>query len=282
VRVFDFRVLPRIPECLGSWTPPNTIVPHRRYLDLYRMTDRVTPIPIEEQVATMRAAGVERAVICAADNTTTWGRRTPNEVIAGLCEQFPDVFVGFAGADPYEGMQAVREFERGIRELGLKGLNLGPWLHKLLANDKRYYPLYAKAVELDVPVVLHTSVHFDPSTPMDTGNPSHLDEVCTHFPELKVIASHAGWPWVLQMVAVAWRHPNVYLETSGLRAKYLSDDLIRYLDTPILRGRVLFGTDYPLLEWPQAIADVEAMPIREETRREILWDNAAHLLGFED
>ena len=244
------------------------------------MTDRTTPMDLAEQVAQMRAAGVERAVICAADNTTTWGRRTPNEVIADICERFPDMFVGFAGADPHQGMQAVREFERAVRELGLRGLNLGPWLHKLMADDKRYYPLYAKAVELDVPVVLHMSMHFDPTTPMETGNPSHLDEVCTHFPELKVVASHAGWPWVLQMIAVAWRHPNVYLELSGIRPRYLDRDLVRYFDTPILRGRVLFATDYPLLEWEPAIADLQALPIGEDAKREILWDNAARLLGI--
>ena len=281
MRVFDFRVVPRVPECLGSWTPPNTIVPHRRYLDLYRMTDRTTPIDLAQQVEMMRSAGVERAVICAADNTTTWGRRTPNEVIADICARFPDVFVGFAGADPYQGMKAVREFERGVRELGLRGLNLGPWLHKMVADDKRYYPLYAKAVELDVPVVLHMSMHFDPTTPMETGNPSHLDEVCTHFPELKVIASHAGWPWILQMVAVAWRHPNVYLELSGIRPRYLHHDLVDFFDTPVLRGRVLFATDYPLLEWAPAISDVMALPIADATKQEILWDSAARLLGIE-
>jgi predicted TIM-barrel fold metal-dependent hydrolase len=281
MRVFDARVVPRIKECLGSWTPPNTIQPHLRYLDLYRMRDRVTPIDIEEQIAQMRAAGVQRAIICAADNTTTWGRKTPNEVIAQLCERYPDLFVGFAGVDPHKGMAAVREFEHAVKSLGLRGLNLGPWLQKLLPNDKRYYPLYAKAIELDVPVVLHTSSHFDPTVTFETGNPTHLDEVCVFFPELKIIASHAGWPWILQMIAVAWRHPNVYLEISGIRPRYLHKELVSYFDTPLLKGRVLFGTDYPLLEWESSIADVMQLPIATETKHEILWGNAARLFGIE-
>jgi predicted TIM-barrel fold metal-dependent hydrolase len=176
-------------------------------------------------------------------------------------------------------MQAVRDFEHAVRDLGLRGLNLGPWLHKLRANDRRYYPLYAKAVELNVPVVLHTSSHFDPTVTMDTGNPKYLDDVCVDFPELKVIASHAGWPWILEMIAVAWRHPNVYLEISGIKARYLHRDLVSYFDTPILRGRVLFATDYPLLDWDEAIADVMALPIDETTKQEILRDNAMSLLG---
>jgi len=281
LKICDARVVPRIKECLGSWTPPNTIKPHQRYLDLYRMRDRTIPIDIEEQIGQMRAAGVQRAVICAADITTTWGRKTPNEVIAKLCERYPDVFIGFAGADPYRGMEAVREFEHAIKSLGLRGLNLAPWLHKLLANDKRYYPLYAKAVELNVPVVLAMSSHFDPTSSFETGNPTYLDEVCVFFPELKVIASHAGWPWILQMVAVAWRHPNVYLELSGIRPRYLHRDLVSYFDTPVLKGRVLFATDYPLLEWSTSINDLVELPISEETKGEILWDNAARLFGFD-
>ena len=280
LKVFDARVVPRIKECLGSWTPPRTIPPHMRYLDLYRMRERVTPIDIDDQIGQMRAAGVRRAIICAADNTTTWGRKTPNEVIASLCERYPDVFVGFAGADPHRGMTAVREFEHAVKSLGLRGLNLGPWLQKLLANDKRYYPLYAKAVELDVPVVLHTSSHFDPTVSFETGNPTYLDDVCVFFPELKVIASHAGWPWISQMIAVAWRHPNVYLELSGIRPRYLDKGLVSYFDTPILKGRVLFGTDYPLLEWAPSVADLLELPISEDTKREILWDNAIRLLGL--
>ena len=279
IKAFDCRVVPRVKECLGSWTPPTTIPPHERYLDLYRMRERTIPMPVEEQIVQMRAAGVQKAIICAADIQTTWGRKTPNEVIARLCEQHPDMFIGFAGADPYKGMEGVREFEYAVKSLGLRGLNLGPWLHKLLSNDKRYYPLYAKAIELDVPVVLAMSSHFDPGTTFETGNPTYLDEVCGFFPELKVLASHAGWPWIHQMVAVAWRHPNVYLELSGIRPRYLDRQLVAYFDTPILKGRVLYATDYPLLEWADTINDIMALPISEQSKQEILWDNAARLFN---
>jgi hypothetical protein len=281
-RAIDFRVVPRVKECLGAWTPPGTIRPHQRYLDLYRMRERVEPMPLEQQVAEMRAAGVERAVICAADNQTVWGRRTPNEFMAGLVEQFPDFFVAFAGADPHKGMQAVRDLDHAIRHLGLKGLNVGPWLHQMLPNDKRYYPLYAKACELGVPVVVHCSSHFDPQVPMETGNPVHLDEVAGYFPDLKLIASHAGWPWVLQMVAVAWRHPNVYLEFSGILPRYWEKDLVERFETPILEGRVLWATDYPLIEWKRSIDQVLELPLSDETKHDVLYGNAARLLGIED
>lgn len=280
MRAFDFRVVPRIKECLGSWTPPGTIRPHLRYLDMYQMRDRVEPMPIEAQIDEMRAAGVVGCLICAADIETTWGRRTPNEVIANLVNRFPDFFVGFAGADPFKGMRAVRDFEHAVRQLGLRGLNLGPWLHQILPNDKRYYPLYAKAAELDVPVVVHCSAHFDPGTTMETGNPTYLDEVACHFPELKLVASHAGWPWVLQMAAVAWRHPNVYLEFSGILPKYWEADLVKRFDTPILKERILWATDYPLIEWRRSLDQVMELPIRPQTRENLLYSNAARLLGL--
>lgn len=281
-KVFDFRVLPRIKECLGSWTPPGTIFPHQRYLEIYRMHDRVVPIPIERQIEEMHAAGVYRAVICAADNEFLYGKKTPNEIIANLQNRHPETFIGFAGVEPYKGMGAVRELDYAIRELGLKGVNMGPWIHKMLANDKRYYPIYTKAAELGIPVVLHTSSHFDPTTTMETGNPVYLDEVAIHFPELKLIASHAGWPWILQMVAVAWRHPNVYLELSGISPRYLHPELVRYFDTPILQDKVLFGTDYPLYSFQRGVQEFLELPLKEETREKILWKNANRLFGLDD
>jgi predicted TIM-barrel fold metal-dependent hydrolase len=280
MRAFDFRAVPRIEECLGSWTPPRTIRPHLRYIDLYRMHERVQPIPIEEMVDEMRAAGVVGAVICAADNETVWQRKTPNAVIAALVERYPDFFVGFAGADPHKGMHAVREFEHAVRDLGLRGLNLAPWLHQLLASDKRYYPLYAKAAELEVPVVLHSSSHFDPGVTMETGNPVHLDEVACHFPELTLVASHAGWPWVMQMVAVAWRHSNVWLEFSGILPEYWDPELVSRFETPILGGRVLWATDYPLIEWKRSLDQVAELPLSQKAKQELLYDNAARLLGL--
>ncbi len=281
-KVIDVRVSPRVKECLGSWTPPNTIPPYRKYLERYPgARERMYPIPMEEMFAEMDRSGVVKAVIGGADIETTWGRRIPDEVIADLVQKYPDRFIGFAGADPFKGMEAVRGVERAVHELGLRGLCLDPWLHGLKANDKRYYPLYTKAAELRIPINIHTSQHFHSDMPMETGNPSNLDEVACHFPELKLIARHAGWPWVLPMVAVAWRHENVYIELSGLAPRYLHTDYLRYFDT-VLQDRVLYGTSYPVLTWERTIKELEELPLKEETKEKILYRNAARLLGIED
>ena len=115
---------------------------------------------------------------------------------------------------------------------------------------------------------------------MDTGNPIYLDEVACHFPELRLVASHAGWPWVLQMIAVAWRHPNVFLEFSGILPAYWDAELLARFETPILRGRVLWATDYPLIEWRRSLDQVAQLPLSAATKRELVHDNAARLLGL--
>lgn len=277
-RIFDTRVIALIEENARIWLPPHTIPPHERYLELYGAEQRLTPVPIEEEIRELRAQGVERAVIFGADLETRYRKKVSNESIAALVRQHPDFFVGFAGVDPWKGMRAVRDLDHACHELGLVGVNVGPWLYGLRANDKLFYPIYTKAAELDIPVVLHTSSHFFRGVTMDTGNPVYLDEVATHFPELKLIASHAGWPWIREMIAVAWRHPNVYLESSAMLATYLHPELVRHLDTPILADRFLFASDHPLLPIERAVREFLKLPLRSENMEKVLWKNAQRLL----
>lgn len=277
-RVFDTRVITRIEDNAKIWLPPHTIPPHQRYLELYKPQARLTPAPAEEEIAELKAQGVERAVIFGTDVETRYGKKVRNEAIAERVRRHPDFFVGFAGVDPWKGMQAVRDLDYAYHELGLVGVNLGPWLYGLKANDKRFYPIYTKAAELNIPVVLHTSSHFFPSVSMQTGNPIYVDEVATHFPELKLIASHAGWPWIREMIAVAWRHPNVYLENSAMLATYLHPELVRYMDTPVLSDKFMFASDHPLLPIQRAVQEFLNLPLRSQNMEKILWSNAERLL----
>ncbi|HEV8130686.1 MAG TPA: hypothetical protein VGQ81_05515, partial [Acidobacteriota bacterium] len=139
-RIFDFRVIARIEDNARIWLPPDTIPPHERYLELYKPQERLTPIPIEDEIAELRAHGVERAVIFGADFESRYGKKVRNEAIAELVCRHPDFFVGFAGVDPWKGMQAVRDLDYACHELGLVGVNMGPWLYGLKSNDKRFYP----------------------------------------------------------------------------------------------------------------------------------------------
>jgi len=114
------------------------------------------------------------------------------------------------------------ELVHAVKDLGMKALCLEPWLHKIHSNDKLYYPIYAKCVELDIPVWIHSSLNFVPQLKMDFGRPLYLDEVAGHFPELKIVAGHGGWPWVNELMAVLWRHDNVFMDISAIHPAYMT------------------------------------------------------------
>ena len=288
--IIDFRVNPPTKKGQVRFLNPT---PKRllRYADVYGAKSFGLP---EEQVvmepdrfiSLMDEAGIDKVVLMAGDIESTYGSVYPNSELAELIQHRPERFLGLAGADPHKGMRAVREFERAVRDDGFVGLNLGPWEHKILANDKKYYPLYAKCVELDVPVILHTSINFSRELKLDAGNPMYIDEVAIDFPELKIVASHAGWPWVLQMIAVAWRHPTVYMDLAGIRARHLAkpgsgwESLLNYGNS-VVGDRVMFATDWPMLDWKTAVAEIEQLPLKPQVIRGWLGENAARLLKLD-
>jgi len=228
-------------------------------------------------------AGVSYVCVKARDLETTYGWRIRNEDVAAFCAEHGPRFIGFAGVDPNKGMTAVRELDHAIRNLGLRGLNLQCFEHKLPINDRKMYPLYAKCIELDVPVNIHCSINFATSTYMKFGHPMLLDEVMVDFPELRVCASPPGFPWVHELIGVAWRHSNVRIGLVAVRPKYLTIDgsgyepLLQYGRT-ILKDRIIFGSAYPLGPIGRAVAEVEALPIDESVKRLWLHDNAKAFL----
>src|SRR5690606_3685015 len=123
---------------------------------------------------------------------------------------------------------------------------------KLAINDARMYPLYAKCIELDIPVVLHSGVNFSTTSPIRNSHPQLLDEVMVHFPELTVVVSPPGWPWILELIAVAWRNRSVYIGLAAVRPKYRGvagsgyESLLQYGGN-VLKNQILFGSAFPLM-----------------------------------
>ncbi len=160
----------------------------------------------------MERAGVEVGVVTGV----------PNSVIAEVIRTYPDRFMGFAALSPHDGMRAVRELERLVREHGLGGLRVSALYNGLPASDRRYYPLYAKCVELDVPVRIYTAMTYANDRPYDLGHPRHLDQIAMDFPELRIVAGLGGWPWVGETVALMRRHPNLYCDTAAHRPRHFA------------------------------------------------------------
>ena len=138
-----------------------------------------------------------------------------------------------------------------------------------------YYPLYAACVDLAIPALILTG-HTAVALPNDTGRPGHLDAVALHFPDLKIVAGHAGYPWTTELIALSWKHPNLLIDTSGHRPKHFPAELVRYMNS-YGRNKVLFGTGYPLMDYAGPIAEVDAMDLKPETRAAFLFENACSL-----
>lgn len=286
--IIDFGLNPPHPDFMELYKNPPKYLEGYKSLYMGQIEDLLVHIdsPVEDFLSYLDSIGITKAVIKAKDIETTYQRKLPNESVASLVRQYPDRFIGFAGVDPYKGMNAVRELEYAVRELGLRGLAMEPFEYHLRANDRRFYPLYSKCVELDIPVNLHCSINYSTMSRMEYGRPIYLDDVAVDFPELKIIAMTPGWPWVSELVGVAWRHPNVYIEIAAVRPRYMAmpntgwGELVHYGNT-VIQDKILFASSWPLLPIERTIQEVRELPLKEAVVEKWLYHNAARLLGLE-
>jgi predicted TIM-barrel fold metal-dependent hydrolase len=238
-------------------------------------------------LAALDDAGIQKTLITGFDEASTAESTfVSNESVAAIAGRHPDRFIPFAGIDIGRGAEGVRELERWIRERGFRGLSLRPFMIGFPASDRRYYPFYQKCVELGVPVSLHASANWTTGRPSDLGHPRHFDAVACDFPELVLILSHAGYPWVLEACLLAWKHPNLYLELAAHRPRYFTspdwEPLLR-LGQSKIQDKVLYGTGAFLLGRSPAdlVAEFRALPVRPEVMEKWLSGNAARLLGLD-
>jgi len=205
-----------------------------------------------------------------------------NQRTGEIVRQFPNKFKGFIFVDPNTGMNAVRELEVCVKEYGLHALYLTGFRTKLPANDKKNYPLYAKACELGIPVHIYSSLNLSTAVPYDIGHPRYIDEVARDFPELKIMAGVSGWPWVMEFLALGFRHKNVYLNfethSPAKMAKPGSgyEPYLFYAEDR-LSERICFATNWSTQSVPveELIAQVEALPLSDKAKDNIFYNNAA-------
>ncbi len=246
---------------------------------LYRkfgMTER-TCLDLSDLLAQAKSGNVSRIILSA---TAFPGSTSTNDVVAAVVDEAPELLVGCASVDPREGIKAVRALRQSVRVLNFRALKLLPYLYEKPPNHAIYFPLYAACVEEDVPVLILTG-HTAVQQASEPGRPHYLDEVALHFPELTIIAGHAGFPWTQELISLAWKHDNVYIDTSGHRPKHFPSELVRYMDS-YGRHKVLFGTGYPLMAYDDALKDLSEMALKPKTRRAFLHENARNIWGWHD
>jgi hypothetical protein len=240
----------------------------RRWMGIEKVME---DIPVEFTMGAMDQGHVRTGLICS-----WWGPQGPlitNDGVAAIVRQFPDRFVGIASVDLYRPMDAVRELRRCVKDLGFKGLRIVQWLWNLPPNDRRYYPLYAQCIELDIPACLQVG-HTGPLCPSDPGRPiPYVDEVALDFPELRLVCGHIGYPWTTEMIALATKYENVYIDTSAYTTRRFPEELVRYMKKNG-RTKVMFGTNYPMITPAKCLEGLEGLGLDEEAKRMYLYENA--------
>jgi hypothetical protein len=255
---------------------------HEMLETLWRWTGQQVPedeVPIDLTLAAMDVAGISFGLLSAWHGPE--GPLVGNDEVAGWVAQHPGRFAGIAAVNLAKPMAAVRELRRCVEELRFKGLRVVPWLWEAPPTDRRYYPLYAACVELGIPFCTQVG-HTGPMRPSETGRPiPYIDQVALDFPELVIVGGHIGYPWTEEMVAVARKHENVFIDTSAYTAKRYPAELVRYMTSRGGRRKVMFGTNYPMISPDAALADLDALQLDAETRELFLADNARRVFGLD-
>jgi len=228
-----------------------------------------------------KIAAVIFPVDCEAE-MGTW--RIANEEVAEMAAEHADVLIPFASIDPAKGKMGAREARRLIADYGVRGFKFHPSMQGFYPNDRKAYVLYEAIAEAGLPALFHTGqtgagagARSGLGVRLKYSNPMFLDDVAVDFPDMPIIMAHPSFPWQDEALAVATHKPNVYIDLSGWSPKYFPPNLVHYSNT-LLKDRILFGSDYPVITPDRWLADFAQLSIRPEVRPRILRDNAIRLL----
>ena len=276
ISAIDTVVNPQTPEIL-KFRPPWGVQFQK---DKFGRDDSVFEgYTYDNMIEMMEAAGIGHGFL-VANKTGQLGLpgswHLPYEIVAGAVQNYPGRFFGLAGIDPTEGMEGVRALERAVKDYGFVGAHLYPHWFELAPDHAKYYPFYAKCVELDIPIQMQVGqslIYYDKRPLRSVGRPITLDTVACDFPELKLLGIHVGIPWTDEMIAMAWKHPNVYIVADAHLPKYWPKQFVNYINT-YGQDKVIFGTDFPVITFERFRAEVENLNLRPDPKRKFLRENA--------
>jgi len=224
-------------------------------------------------------------IVFSVDERLTGRPQVPNDDVLAFANENSDVVMAFASVDPTRGSEALSEARRLIAR-GVRGFKLHCPLQQFHANDRIAYPFYEVINEARLPVIFHTG-HSGIGTGMPGGggvrlkygNPMDIDDVAVDFPDMPIIMAHPAFPWQDEAISVCLHKRQVYIDLSGWSPKYFSPVLIQYANT-LLKNKMLFGSDYPLITPERWLADFEKIAIKDDVRPLILKENAIRLFGL--
>ena len=239
-------------------------------------------VSIEEMLRQMDEANVEKVFITQCKMWSYWRKwmymDTQLEDVLQYTEQFPDRFVGLAGYNPFRIKESLREIELAVTKHGFKGVYVHIYGFDIPLNDAKMYPLFAKCVELDVPVSMQVG-HVLEAMPSDGGRPMYLDRIACDFPDLKMIGAHTGWPWVDELLSVCYKWENIWFGVDAWGPKYLSPQIIQFINSRMGRDRCVWGTNG--LPWQESLRQLEELGLKDEVKRKLLRENAVELFKLD-
>lgn len=250
-------------------------------LDVFKHLDETLPLlKPKKLLEQMEEAGVNQTILYACLCPFIY---SSNEYVARLCQKYPDKLTGFASVLPLE-KNAPEQLEYYVKKLGLKGLKFHPPLQHFYPDDKRVFPVYEKAAELNIPVVFHVgTTPFGPACSLDQAHPLLIDAVACRFPGLRIMLTHLGTLWHNEAFMVVEKNPNVYIDTAAYLyeiEELLTPDLI----TRIGEDKIIFGTDFPMPfgDRPHRLKDftrcIKELPIADHIKEKIFSKNIHSLL----
>lgn len=283
MKAIDIHVHPTVPAFDRKRTMGEEVA--QEIQKYFRVTARIRTD--EEMAQEFRELDLKAFLIgWDAEAQTGYDTRDTNDEVARLIRKFPDVFIGgWAMIDPWKGEAAIKELERCVKILGLKGLKFQQTIQGFFPNDRRFYPLYEKCLELKIPVAFHTGTtgfgagmpgghgyHLEYSKPIP-----YVDDVAADFPGLTIIMFHPAWPWHEEQIAVLLHKGNVYADLSGWAPRYFPESVRREVNGR-LQDKFMFGSDYPDIPPKRWLDEFEAGDYKPEVVEKILYKNAQRIL----
>jgi uncharacterized protein len=270
---------------VSCWNPFDSYgEEYDRAADRYFRSDRRPTI--DETVAYYRERRIGLVMFTVDAEAKLGRRRVPNEEVAEAAKKNSDMMICFASIDPHKGAMGAREARRLIEEHGVRGFKFHPTVQDFLPTDRMAWPIYEVINEHKLPAIFHSG-HSGIGSGMRCGgglrlansNPMLLEDVAMAFPDMQLVIAHPSWPWQDEALSLALHKPNVWIDLSGWSPKYFPPQLVQYANT-LLRDRMLFGSDFPLITPDRWMKDFDEAGFKPEVKPGILKDNAARLLGL--
>ncbi len=236
-------------------------------------------VSIEDYIRKMDQAGIERSLLIAVragDLNINGSWEIPYQVIADICDEYPDRFSGLAGIDQTRGMQGLQDLEEAVNKFGFVGAHWYPHWFGCPPDAPQIYPYYAKCCELNIPIMMQVGqnlVYSKERRLPSVARPILLDQVAIDFPELPIIGIHIGVPWTDEMISMCWKHENIYTAGDAYAPKHWPPQYIRYADS-YGSHKVLFGTDWPVIDPQRAVQEINDHNFRKESHEKLMRGNA--------